>query len=232
MNNFIRNNDFTILCILIFGFIVVSLLSVWVDKDITRLEEQYQLLIERDAIQTARVSQLYSWYEDHEERVGRVEIVTGYHQERLDYLSDSLSELRSNCSTRFNDILHEVGGFEEALEDLSMVDIKLPTTWTGPKLSRTSGVVQGPSGRETYYNMDMTYCINRMRSKGYSAKDYPSWVRDDGCKMLGPYVMVAANFNIRPLGTILETSRGWGIVVDTGGFVKQFPKGLDIATNW
>ena len=232
MNNFIKNNDFTILCILIFSFVAVAFFSVWIDKDIARLDEQYALLMERDAINTARLAQLSYFYEDHEERIGYVEMMTGYQQERLDYLSDSLSELRSDCSTRFNDILHEVGGFEEALEELSTVDIRLPTTWTGPKLSKTSGVIQGPSGRETYYNMDMSYCISRMRAKGYSAKEYPSWVRDDGCKMLGPYIMVAANFKIRPLGTILETSRGWAIVVDTGGFVKQFPKGIDVATNW
>jgi len=232
MNNFIKNNDFTIICILLFSFVVVAFFSVWIDKDISRLEEQYMLLAERDAINTARISQLYYYYEDHEERVGYVEMMTGYQQERLDYLSDSLAELRSDSTTRFNDILHEVSGLNEALEELSTVQIKLPTTWKGPKISRTSGVVQGPSGRETYYNMDMTYCINRMRSKGYSSKDYPYWVRDDGCKMLGPYIMVAANFKIRPLGTILETSRGWAIVVDTGGFVKQFPRGIDVATNW
>ena len=50
--------------------------------------------------------------------------------------------------------------------------------------------------------------------------------------MLGQFVMVAANFRIRPLGTILETSRGWSIVVDTGGFVNNYPKGIDVATNW
>lgn len=147
---------------------------------------------------------------------------------RLDLHHDIL-ELHSQ---RFEDVVHEVNSFESAVENLTPSHISLPTTWTGNRLSRNGGVVNGPSGRETYYNMDMSFCISRMRSKGYSEKDYPYWVRDDGCKMLGPYIMVAANFKIRPLGTILETSLGWAIVVDTGGFVRQYPKGLDVATNW
>ena len=105
-------------------------------------------------------------------------------------------------------------------------------TWTGSKLTKTSGVNKGPSGKETYYNLDMTFCIQRMRRRGYSEADYPYWIRDDGCKMLGPYIMVAAAFNIRPLGTIIECSLGWGIVVDTGGFAKTNPTQLDIAVNW
>lgn len=227
-----KTKDEAIIWILLFTYVIIACLSLWLDKDISRLQEQYTLLMERDAIHSAQVSELVAYYEDHEERIGYLEMMTGYQQERLDYLSDSLASLKSSTSTRFEDILHEVGGFEEAVNKLSTVQIKLPTTWTGPKLTQTSGVLVGPSGRETYYNMDMSYCVQRMRAKGYSASEYKVWTRDDGCKMFGPYIMVAANFNIRPLGTVLETSLGWGIVVDTGGFVNKWPRGIDIATNW
>ena len=50
--------------------------------------------------------------------------------------------------------------------------------------------------------------------------------------MVGRYIMVAANLKTRPKGTILETSLGTAIVVDTGTFVKKFPNGIDIAVNW
>ena len=50
--------------------------------------------------------------------------------------------------------------------------------------------------------------------------------------MFGHYVMVAANWKIRPLGTVIETSIGWGIVVDTGTFVNDSPRGVDLAVNW
>ena len=206
----------------------VATIVLWTDISMSNLEQQIAVLYARQGEDSARITEL----EQLPERVDRLETVSQYHQDRLDYLSDTIALHKSDATTRFEDLLHEVNAYEEAVNGLTISQIKLPTTWKGVKLSKTSGVVVGPSGRETYYNMDMSYCISRMRAKGYSEKEYPYWVRDDGCKMLGQFIMVAANFRIRPLGTILETSRGWGIVVDTGGFVNNYPKGLDIATNW
>lgn len=99
-------------------------------------------------------------------------------------------------------------------------------------LTAFAGVYQGPSGKETYYNLDMSGVIAIMRSMGYSEDEYPYWVRDDGVKMFGQYVMVAAELSSRPKGTILETSLGTGMVVDTGGFASGNPAQLDIATAW
>lgn len=70
-----------------------------------------------------------------------------------------------------------------------------------------------------------------MRNMGYSEEKYPYWVRDDGAKMLGNYIMVAANLNLRPRGTLIETSLGTGIVCDTGGFAVSNPTQLDIAVD-
>lgn len=100
----------------------------------------------------------------------------------------------------------------------------------GGVLTPSGGTANGPSGFETYYNLDMTGVIDIMSSYGYSQSDY--WVRDDGCKMLGDYIMVAANLDIRPRGTILECSLGAAIVCDTGGFAYNDPYQLDIAVNW
>lgn len=99
-------------------------------------------------------------------------------------------------------------------------------------LTAYAGVYNGPSGKETYYNLDMSRVVSIMRSMGYSEEDYPYWIRDDGVKMLGPYVMVAAELSTRPKGTILESSLGTAIVVDTGGFASGNPTQLDIATAW
>ena len=99
-------------------------------------------------------------------------------------------------------------------------------------LTKERGVFIGPSGRETYYNLPMEGVINVMRGMGYDEERYPYWIREDGAKMLGPFVMCAANFETRPRGTILDTSLGEAICVDTGGFVKTHPDGIDLATNW
>lgn len=103
------------------------------------------------------------------------------------------------------------------------------TNWNGKKLTKSAGVVNGPSGKETYYNLNMSGVVRRLKSMGYSG-DY--WVRDDGVKMFGNYILVAASFDIRPIGTILPTSLGIGIVADTGGFARHNKYQLDIATNW
>ena len=106
------------------------------------------------------------------------------------------------------------------------------TTWTGAVLTKSKGAIIGPSGKETYYNLNMSVVVNAMRRLGYTEEEYPYWVREDGVKMLGNYVMVAASYDIRPKGTILESSLGMAIVCDTGSFTKNNQTQLDIAVSW
>jgi flagellar biosynthesis GTPase FlhF len=120
-----------------------------------------------------------------------------------------------------------VGKDIEHSEVYKQVQAKNP--WKGTKLTRSAGVVKGPSGKETYYNLNMSGVVKIMRNQGI--KD-PYWVRSDGVKMLGNYVMVAASFDIRPRGTIVPTSLGLGIVCDTGTFIYSNPTQLDIAVAW
>ena len=100
-------------------------------------------------------------------------------------------------------------------------------TWNGSVLTRAAGVNKGPSGMETYYNLNMSGVVSIMRSMGNKDK---YWVRSDGVKMLGDYVMVGADFRKHPRGSIVETSLGKGIVCDTGYF--KYKKQFDIATAW
>ena len=141
------------------------------------------------------------------------------------------AEMLNNYDHHVTDMENELTAYEIALEEAAPM-FQLPTTWEGPVLTKEIGGNMGPAGRETYYNLPMQGCINKMRSLGYSEEEYPYWVRDDGAKMLGRYVMIAANWKIRPLGTIIETSLGWSIVVDTGTFVEEYPYGVDIAVDW
>ena len=102
-----------------------------------------------------------------------------------------------------------------------------------PKLGR----VWGPAGEETFYNMVMNRengesVIGYMREAGFSEKDYPYWVRDDGVKMLGDYVVVAANLDIRPRGSVIDTSLGKALICDIGSFTEENPEQIDIAVNW
>lgn len=140
-------------------------------------------------------------------------------------------ELIDIYDQKFDDLHKEVDAYTKVLER-EAPKFQLPTTWKGAKSTKANGGVYGPSGQETYYNLPMNNCVANMRKRGYDAKRYPVWTRKDGAKMFGHYVMVAANWKIRPLGTVIETSIGWGIVVDTGEFVKTSPRGVDLAVNW
>lgn len=106
------------------------------------------------------------------------------------------------------------------------------TSYSGAKLSRSKGSIQGPSGKETYYNLNMNGVVSIMRRMGFSESEYPYNVRADGVKCLGPYVMVAAHLGKRPRGSKVQTSLGTGLVCDTGGFAANNPKQIDIATAW
>ena len=100
-------------------------------------------------------------------------------------------------------------------------------------LTASKGVNYNSDGyKETYYNLSMNRIVKIMREKGYSEEEYPYWIREDGVKMLGDYVMVAANLNAHPRGTLVNTSLGMGIVCDTGEAVSSNLMHLDIAVDW
>lgn len=96
-------------------------------------------------------------------------------------------------------------------------------------LTASKGVNYYNGNKETYYNLDMSGCVSIMRNMG-NTDEY--WVREDGCKMLGNYIMCAANLDVHPRGSLVETSLGIAIVVDTGGFADSNPNQIDIAVNW
>lgn len=106
------------------------------------------------------------------------------------------------------------------------------TSYGGGKLTKSRGTIQGPSGKETYYNLNMSGVVSIMRRMGFSEAEYPYNVRADGVKCLGPYVMVAAHLGQRPRGSKVQTSLGTGLVCDTGGFAANNPTQIDIATVW
>ena len=100
---------------------------------------------------------------------------------------------------------------------------------TGPHLTAESGTFTFEGHTETYYNLDMSVVVQVAQSRGIAGEYH---VRSDGVKMIGDYIMVAACYDIHPYGSLMNTSLGMGIVVDTGGFVAWNPTGCDIATTW
>lgn len=100
---------------------------------------------------------------------------------------------------------------------------------SGAHLTPEGGVFYFGNQLETYYNLDMSVIVQVAHSNGISGE---YWVREDGCKMLGSYIMLACNRDVHPYGSLVETSLGTGISLDTGGFAANNPYQVDIATTW
>ena len=97
--------------------------------------------------------------------------------------------------------------------------------WEGTCLNEYDGVNRGPSGKETWYNLNMSTIVSVLHSKGYEGE---YWIRSDGVKMFGRYILCAADYSTYSYGTIVETSLGTGIIADTG-----CARGVvDIAVAW
>lgn len=91
----------------------------------------------------------------------------------------------------------------------------------GSGLTASKGVNWYNGRKETYYNLDMSGVVSNAQAMGINGN---YWVRDDGVKMYGDYVIVASQDS---KGTLIDTSVGQGIVLD------YCPAGtVDIATTW
>ena len=97
-------------------------------------------------------------------------------------------------------------------------------------LTKQKGVnYNANNNKETYYNLPMNGVINNAKAQGIEGE---YWIREDGVKMYGDYIIVAANLDNYPRGSLVETSLGTGIVLDTGEFAVNNPEQFDIAVDW
>ena len=83
--------------------------------------------------------------------------------------------------------------------------------------------------KETYYNLSMNRVVATAHEKGLTGE---YWEHPDGMKMFGTYIIVAANQQAHPYGSVVMTSRGAGIVLDTGTFAQTNAEQYDLAVTW
>lgn len=100
---------------------------------------------------------------------------------------------------------------------------------SGNHLTARGGVFWYGEQKETYYNLPMQGVIQIAREHGIGGE---YWVREDGVKMLGDYIMLATNNDTYPIGTLVMTSLGMGISLDTGTFAEANPLQVDVAVDW
>lgn len=106
---------------------------------------------------------------------------------------------------------------------------RMAEVWEEPHLTRDGGVYRYHGQKETWYNLPMDGVISIARERGIEGEYH---VREDGVKMYGDYIIIAADYDTHPYGSIVETSLGDGIVLDTGSFAAECPSQVDIAVEW
>ena len=138
-------------------------------------------------------------------------------------LNDKLESLQNDIDnlTKQNSTTEQASHSKSHVIQTKETENVLNVSWSGQVLTPQAGTIIGPSGKETYYNLPMDGVVSIMRSIG---NNDPYWVRADGVKMLGDYVMIAADLNIRPRGSLVETS--------LGSFAASNPTQIDIAVSW
>ena len=159
----------------------------------------------------------------------------GYFSEEDIAAMDNLELKLTNCTS-----IQKIGEYETELNDIVNAakearDAEIATQQAaaastssggqyysnGSGLTQQSGVNYHNGRKETYYNLNMSGVISNAQAMGINGN---YWVRDDGVKMYGDYVIVASQDS---KGTLIDTSVGQGIVLD------YCPAGtVDIATTW
>lgn len=104
--------------------------------------------------------------------------------------------------------------------------IRIITTLMAIVLTAKAGRIAYGDHIETWYNLDMSKVIERS-DKMIGLSDL-YWIRDDGVKMYGPWVIVAAHQSKTRYSRV-QTSLGEGIILDTH---TTSPDVYDIATTW
>lgn len=94
-------------------------------------------------------------------------------------------------------------------------------------LTARLGTITYQGHRETWYNLKMNKVVQRA-DEFYGLSDVYA-VRDDGVKTYNGFVICAANWKVHPFGSLVETSRGLGIVLDHTETDKET---VDIAVSW
>jgi len=105
--------------------------------------------------------------------------------------------------------------------------IRVIATLSAVVLTAKLGTIQYDGHKETWYNLNMKKVVART-DKAIGMSDL-YWIRDDGVKMYGDWVIVAAHPSVTRY-SFVETSLGTGIVLDR--HTAGDPNLYDIATDW
>ena len=192
----------------------------------------------------------YKAYEEMDNKLDIIASQTDATAEKVDSLEADFTEYRQNNKDVIDMLIDNINNYKDEMQkeidsiyqDIESVEIakaekkQRQATYTPTieyastdGLTASGGVNYYGEQKETYYNLNMSRVVDNAKSAGVEGE---YWVREDGVKMMGDKVIVAANQDLYPYGTIVNTSLGEGIVLDTGTFASGNPTQVDIATDW
>lgn len=156
------------------------------------------------------------------------------HTEQIEGLTTNLDKVVKGTKKQIEELEKKLKELEEAKAEKAaepIIEASYTPEYTAPTSGLTpSGGINNFNGHtESYYNLPMDGVIQQAQNFGIEGE---YWVRDDGVKMYGDYVICACNRDIYPLGSLVETSFGTGISLDTGSFVAWNPTNVDIGVSW
>lgn len=93
-------------------------------------------------------------------------------------------------------------------------------------LTATLGRISYSGHTETWYDLPMSKVVANAQEVGIPCE---YWVRDDGVKMFGEWVIVASHPSVTRY-SFVDTSLGLGIILDRHEMPDKYL--YDIATDW
>ena len=223
MNKFMEKYNATTILLMGVSLFLLSLTSMRHSDDLKDINNKLDAIASRTEDTADKVDNLDSDFVEYRKN----------NKDVIDMLNQQLNNFIEDMENEIDRIDKDIESVEIAkAEERQKKSITYtPVTYYASTdgLTASSGVNYYGDQKETYYNLNMNRVVSNAQNSGLEG-DY--WVRDDGVKMYGPYVIVAANQEVHPYGTTVDTSLGEGIVLDTGSFATGNPTQVDIATDW
>lgn len=219
--------------VLLFGAIIIVCFRS--DNEVKNLQAQVVTLeTQYDTLNTKYINDIYNYDKKIENLKSKIDELN-YDLVNANELNDELKSDNTYLRLQVEDLKTQIEELEQAKAQKEALVVA--TSYAAPApvyentsdgLTKSGGVYYNDEGhKETWYNLPMGGVINKAQERGIYGE---YWVREDGVKMYGDYVIVAGDES--KYGEVVETSKGAGIVIDTGTFTQWDSEQYDIAVDW
>lgn len=218
-----KTNNFIIMFLILLLYSAIVILSICTNKAYEEMDNKLDIIASQTDATAEKVDNLETDFTEYKQN----------NKDVIDMLIDNINNYKDEMQQEIDSIYQDIEAVEiakaESRQKRSITYTPTVTYASTDGLTRSGGVNYYGEQKETYYNLNMSRVVSNAQGNGL---DGEYWVREDGAKMFGDYVIVAANQEVYPYGSTVETSMGTGIVLDTGEFANGNPTQLDIATDW